>query len=175
LINKILPQEKKQEIKIKEEPETEKKIDKGVQIDGVDNILIRFAQCCHPVPGDEIIGYITRGRGVTIHRVDCPNLKNVSGEEGRLINAEWHKTENDYFPVRIKIISADRKNLVSDVSMVLSNYKASIKNINGSANENGIAFLNLTIEVSNLDHLKEIITRLKSLKAIQEVKRIEGE
>jgi len=175
LINKILPQEKKQEIKIKEEPETKRKIDKGVQIDGVDNILIRFAQCCHPVPGDEIIGYITRGRGVTIHRVDCPNLKNVSGEEGRLINADWHKTENDYFPVRIKIISADRKNLVSDVSMVLSNYKASIKNINGSANENGIAFLNLTIEVSNLDHLKEIITRLKSLKAIQEVKRIEGE
>ncbi|MFW6148317.1 MAG: RelA/SpoT family protein [Atribacterota bacterium] len=175
LINKILPQENKQEIKIKEEPETEKKIDKGVKIDGVDNILIRFAQCCHPVPGDEIIGYITRGRGVTIHRVDCPNLKNVSGEEGRLINAEWHKTENDYFPVRIKVISADRKNLVSDVSMVLSNYKASIKNINGSANKNGIAFLNLTIDVSNLDHLNEIITRLKSLKAIKEVKRIEGE
>ncbi len=175
LINKILPQENKEEMKIKEEPETEKKIDKGVKIDGVDNILIRFAQCCHPVPGDEIIGYITRGRGVTIHRIDCPNLKNVSGEEGRLINAEWHKTENDYFPVRIKVISADRKNLVSDVSMVLSNYKASIKNINGSANKNGIAFLNLTIEVSNLDHLKEIITRLKSLKAIKEVKRIEGE
>ena len=175
LINKILPQEKKQEIKIKEEPETEKKIDKGVKIDGVDNILIRFAQCCHPVPGDEIIGYITRGRGVTIHRVDCSNLKNVSGEEGRLINAEWHKTENDYFPVRIKIISADRKNLVSDVSMVLSNYKASIKSINGAANKNGIAFLSLTIEVSNLDHLKEIITRLKSLRAIKEVKRIEGE
>lgn len=176
LINRISPQKEDQEIQqIKEEPEIEKKIDRGVKIDGVDNILIRFAQCCHPVPGDEIIGYITRGRGVTIHRIDCPNLKNISKDEGRLINAEWYKTENDYFPAKIKVISADRKNLVSDVSMVLSNFKASIKHINGSANKNGIAFLNLTIEVKTLDHLKEIIARLRSLKAITEVKRIEGE
>jgi GTP pyrophosphokinase len=176
LINKILPQEEKQEIElVREEPFLEKKIDKGVKIDGVDNILIRFAQCCHPVPGDEIIGYITRGRGVTIHRIECPNLKNISKDEGRLINAEWHKTENDFFPAKIKVVSADRKNLVSDVSMVLSNFKASIKHINGSANKNGIAFLNLTIEVSTLEHLKEILKRLKSLKAIKEVRRIEGD
>jgi len=176
LINKILPQEEKQEMQqVREEPIIEKEIDRGVKIDGVDNVLIRFAQCCHPVPGDEIIGYITRGRGVTIHRIECPNLKNISKEEGRLINAEWHKAENDYFPAKIKVVSADRKNLVSDVSMVLSNFKASIKHINGSANKNGIAFLNLTIEVSTLGHLKEIIKRLKSLKAIKEVRRIEGE
>jgi GTP pyrophosphokinase len=174
LINKILPQEEKKEIQTKEksEAETVKRIDKGVKIEGVDNILVRFAHCCHPVPGDEIIGYITRGRGVTIHRTECPNLKNISEEEGRLINVEWHKTENDYFPVKIKIISSDRKNLISDVSMILSNFKASIMSINGSANKNGMAFLNLTIEVSTLEHLKEIITRLRSLRAVKEVKRI---
>jgi GTP diphosphokinase / guanosine-3',5'-bis(diphosphate) 3'-diphosphatase len=177
LINKVLPQEEKQQIqvKIKGETKKERKIDRGVRVDGVDNILIRFAKCCHPVPGDDIVGYITRGRGVTIHRVECPNLKNISGEEGRLINAEWYKTENDYFPVKIKIVSADRKNLISDVSMVLSNHKAAIKHINGSANKNSIAVIHLTIEVSTLDHLKEIMDRLKSLKAIKEVKRIEGE
>ncbi|MFA6621210.1 MAG: bifunctional (p)ppGpp synthetase/guanosine-3',5'-bis(diphosphate) 3'-pyrophosphohydrolase, partial [Candidatus Caldatribacteriota bacterium] len=174
LINKILPQEEKKEIQTKEksEAETVKRIDKGVKIEGVDNILVRFAHCCHPVPGDEIIGYITRGRGVTIHRTECPNLKNISEEEGRLINVEWHKSENDYFPVKIKIISSDRKNLISDVSMILSNFKASIMSINGSANKNGMAFLNLTIEVSTLEHLKEIITRLRSLRAVKEVKRI---
>ncbi|MFA5562862.1 MAG: ACT domain-containing protein, partial [Candidatus Caldatribacteriota bacterium] len=172
--NKILPQEEKKEIQTKEksEAETVKRIDKGVKIEGVDNILVRFAHCCHPVPGDEIIGYITRGRGVTIHRTECPNLKNISEEEGRLINVEWHKSENDYFPVKIKIISSDRKNIISDVSMILSNFKASIMSINGSANKNGMAFLNLTIEVSTLEHLKEIITRLRSLRAVKEVKRI---
>ncbi len=175
LINRILPQEEKQQFQVKEETREEKKIDTGVKIDGVDNILIRFAKCCHPIPGDEIIGYVTRGRGVTIHRIECSNLKNISEEEGRLINAEWHKTEHDYFPAKIKIISADRKNLISDVSMVLSNYKASIKHINGSANKNSIALIHLTIEVSTLEQLKEIMTRLKSLKAVKEVKRTEGE
>ncbi|MFW6148895.1 MAG: RelA/SpoT family protein [Atribacterota bacterium] len=175
LINRILPQEEKQQFQVKEETKEEKKIDTGVKIDGVDNILIRFAKCCHPIPGDEIIGYVTRGRGVTIHRIECSNLKNISEEEGRLINAEWHKTEHDYFPAKIKIISADRKNLISDVSMVLSNYKASIKHINGSANKNSIALIHLTIEVSTLEQLKEIMTRLKSLKAVKEVKRTEGE
>ncbi len=89
-----------------------------------------------------------------------------------MINVEWHKSENDYFPVKIKIISSDRKNIISDVSMILSNFKASIMSINGSANKNGMAFLNLTIEVSTLEHLKEIITRLRSLRAVKEVKRI---
>ena len=175
LISRILPQEEKKPLQLKEEAKKEKKIERGVKVEGVDNILIRFAKCCHPVPGDDIVGYITRGRGVTIHRVECPNLKSISGEEGRLINAEWHKTENDYFPVKIKIISADRKNLISDVSMVLSNYKAGIKQINGSANKNSIAIIHLTIEVNTLAHLKEIMSRLRSLKAIKEVKRMEGD
>lgn len=175
LISKILPQEEKQQVQIKEEIKENQKIDQGVKIDGVNNIMIRFAKCCHPVPGDEIIGYITRGRGVTIHRVECPNLKNISGEEERLINAEWNKTENNDFPVKIKIVSDDRKNLISDVSMVLSNYKASIQHINGSANRNSIAVIHLTIEVSSLDHLKEIMTRLRGLRAVKEVRRIEGE
>ncbi len=179
VINKILPQEKKQDIQVKEElPKElpkEKKIDRGVKIDGVDNILIRFAKCCHPVPGDDIIGYITRGRGVTIHRVECPNLKNFSQEEERLINAEWYETRDDYFPVSIKIISVDRKDLISDISMVLSNYKAGIKYINGVANKNNIAIIHLTIEVSTLDHLKEIMARLRSLRAVKEVKRMEGD
>jgi len=179
VINKILPQEKKPDIQIKEELTKElpkeKKIDRGVKIDGVDNILIRFAKCCHPVPGDDIIGYITRGRGVTIHRVECPNLKIFSEEEERLINAEWYETRDDYFPVNIKIISVDRKDLISDISMVLSNYKAGIKYINGVANKNNIAIIHLTIEVSTLDHLKEIMSRLRSLRAVKEVKRMEGD
>jgi len=175
LINKILPQEQKQPTQFKEEIKIEKKIDGGVKVDGLDNILIRFAKCCHPVPGDEIIGYITRGRGVTIHRVECHNLKNISKDKGRLINADWYKVEKDYFPVKIKITSEDRKNLISDISMLLSNFKAAIKKINGSANKNNIAVIQLTIEVNNLNHLKDIMSRLRSLKAVKEVKRIEGE
>ncbi len=175
LINKLLPQEKKRGIQVKEEVVKEKRVEKGVKIDGVDNILIRFAKCCHPVPGDDIIGYITRGRGVTIHRIECPNLKNFSQEEERFINAEWYETEDNYFPVNIKIVSVDRKSLISDISMIISNYKAAIKYINGVANKNNIAIIHLTIEVSTLEHLKEIMARLRSLKAVKEVKRMEGD
>jgi len=175
LINKLIPQEKKQETQVKEEIVKEKKADRGIKIEGVDNILIRYAKCCYPVPGDDIIGYITRGRGVTIHRAECPNLKNFSQEEGRFIKVDWHDTEDNSFPVNIKIISSDRKSLISDISMVLSNYKAGIKYIKGVANKNNVAIINLTIAVNTLDHLKEIMARLRSLKAVKEVIRMEGD
>lgn len=175
LVNKLLPQEKKQEMLVKDEPIKEKKVDKGVKIEGVDNILIRFAKCCYPVPGDNIVGYVTRGRGVTIHRAECTNLKNISQEKERLIKAEWFDTEDNSFPVNIKIVSVDRKSLISDVTMILSNHKAGIKYIKGVANKNNIAIINLTIAVNTLDHLKEIMARLRSLKAVKEVKRIEGD
>ncbi len=175
LINKLLPQVKKQESQVKEEVVQEKKVEKGVKIEGVDNVLLRFAKCCHPVPGDDIIGYITRGRGVTIHRTQCPNIKHFAQEEERFINAEWYETEEHSFPVNIKIVSLDRKNLISDISMVLSNYKAGITYINGVTDRNNIAIINLTIEVSTLEHLKEIMTRLRGLKSVKEVKRMEGD
>jgi GTP pyrophosphokinase len=176
LINKLLPQKKKEEeIQVKEEAVKEKRIEKGVKIDGVDNLLIQFAKCCHPVPGDGIIGYITRGRGVTIHRVECPNLINLAQDGERIIKAEWYDTEESYFPVNIKIIATDRKNLLSDISMVLSNLKAEIKYINGVTDKNNVVIMNLTIEVNSLDHLKEILARLKSLAGVKEVIRTEGE
>ena len=176
LINKLLPQKKKEEeIQVKEEVVKEKRIEKGVKIDGVDDLLIQFAKCCHPVPGDNIIGYITRGRGVTIHRVECPNLINLAQDGERLIKAEWYDTEESYFPVNIKIIATDRKNLLSDISMVLSNLKAEIKYINGITDKNNVVIMNLTIEVNSLDHLKEILARLKSLSGVKEVIRTEGE
>ena len=175
LINKLIPHEKKQEVQVKEEIAKEKKIEKGVRIEGVDNILIRFARCCYPVPGDDITGYITRGRGVTIHRVGCPNLKNFSQEEERFTKADWYDTEDNSFPVNIKIIAVDRKSLISDISMVLSNHKAGIKYIKGVANKNNVAIINLTIAVNTLDHLKEIMARLKGLKAVKEVRRMEGD
>ena len=175
LINKLIPQEKKQEIQVKEGVIKEKKVEKGVRIEGVDNILIRFAKCCYPVPGDDIIGYVTRGRGVTIHRAECPNLKNFSQEEERFIKADWYDTEDNSFPVNIKIISVDRKSLISDISMVLSNQKAGIKYIKGVANKNNVAIINLTIAVNTLEHLKEVMARLRSLKAVKEVIRMEGD
>ncbi|HOF02858.1 MAG TPA: DUF5913 domain-containing protein, partial [Atribacterota bacterium] len=145
------------------------------KIDGVEDLLIQFAKCCHPVPGDDIIGYITRGRGVTIHRVECPNLISYKHEAERFIKAEWYDTENSYFPVNIKIISLDRKNLLSDISMVLSNFKAEIKYINGITDKNNMVIIHLTIEVNSLDHLKEIMIRLRNLNGIKEVRRTEGE
>lgn len=175
LINKLLPQEKKQEYQVKEEIIKEKRVEKGVKIDGVEDLLIQFAKCCHPVPGDDIIGYITRGRGVTIHRVECPNLISYKHEAERFIKAEWYDAENSYFPVNIKIISLDRKNLLSDISMVLSNFKAEIKYINGITDKNNMVIIHLTIEVNSLDHLKEIMIRLRNLNGIKEVRRTEGE
>lgn len=149
--------------------ELPKNTEADVVIKGVDNLLIRFSRCCKPLPGDPIVGYVTLGRGVSIHRADCPNASAASPE--RLLEVEWGKAENQAFPVALIINAWDRKGLLQEVMNVMGEQRANILAIHGSGLKDGSAQVNLTVEVNNLQHLNRISEKLKSIKSVLEVSR----
>ncbi len=169
VLSKIIPQEKIPQVlpMVKEK----KQIDQGIRVQGINDVMIKFARCCNPVPGDEIIGYITRGRGVSVHKIDCSNIDFISAEKDRLVKVEWIKTEELFYPVKIKIIADDRSNLVADIMLVFSNLKISVSAIHAVTNKNNIANIDIALSINNLDQLKEIIKKIKKVKSVLTVKR----
>lgn len=169
VLSKIIPQEKIPQVlpMVK----AKKQIDQGIRVQGINDVMIKFARCCNPVPGDEIIGYITRGRGVSVHKIDCSNIDFISAEKDRLVKVEWIKTEELFYPVKIKIIADDRSNLVADIMLVFSNLKISVSAIHAVTNKNNIANIDIALSINNLDQLKEIIKKIKKVKSVLTVKR----
>lgn len=145
------------------------KSEAGIMVKGVDNLLVHFARCCKPLPGDEIVGYVTRGRGISVHREDCPNIREAAPE--RLLEVQWGSSENQIFPVELIITAWDRKGLLQEIMNVLGELKANILSINGSGLKDGSAQVHLTVEVHSLEHLGKISDKLKSLKSVMEVSR----
>lgn len=144
----------------------------GVRIKDVDNIMIRFARCCNPLPGDEIIGFITRGRGVSIHRLDCPNVKVYEEEEPeRLLEAAWDESEKNDFQVEIQVIGFDRPKLTTEIMLLISDAKIHMNAINARAKRNN-AIMDLKIEVNSLDELNRLIEKIKNVKDVLSVQRI---
>ena len=147
-----------------------KKIKTGVLVKGVDDILIKFGKCCQAVPGDPIIGYITRGFGVTIHRTNCVNALRMNPE--RQIEVEWGEEANETYPVKIRIISYDRIGLLADVVSNISKSGANILNATSEIRENKMVDSFFTIGVEGTDHLEKIISAVKKVKRVHDVKRI---
>ncbi|MGI6096977.1 MAG: RelA/SpoT family protein [Dethiobacteria bacterium] len=143
---------------------------RGVRVEGVDNILIRFAKCCNPVPGDDIVGFVTRGRGVSVHRSDCPNLKNQN-DRSRLLNVFWEENREGAYPVEIEISAIDRTNLLTEIMAVISENKVDISAVNGRTDKDGIAKIHLTLIVKNLKHLEFVMNKVKHIKSVFEVHR----
>ncbi|MGA9535047.1 MAG: bifunctional (p)ppGpp synthetase/guanosine-3',5'-bis(diphosphate) 3'-pyrophosphohydrolase [Desulfobacterales bacterium] len=142
----------------------------GVVVKGVDDILIRFGKCCQPVPGDSITGYITRGYGVTVHRAGCVNALKMNPE--RQIEVEWNIEKSDTYPVKIYIRSHDRVGLLADVVSNISKNEANILNAKTETQENKIVNSVFTIDVEDTEHLNRIMSSLKKVKQVFEVKRI---
>jgi GTP diphosphokinase / guanosine-3',5'-bis(diphosphate) 3'-diphosphatase len=148
-----------------------KKKDKtGVLVKGVDDILIKFGKCCQPVPGDSIIGYITRGYGVTVHRTSCVNALGMNPE--RQIEVEWNQETSEMYPVKIRIISQDRLGLLADVVSNISKFGANILNARTETREDKIVNGFFTIGVEDTDHLDKILAAVRKVKLVQEVKRV---
>ncbi len=166
----------KDEAKIQAEtkPFTPSSDNSGVWVRGVDNIMVRFAHCCNPLPGDEIIGYVTRGKGVSIHRMDCPNIQYYRREEGdRLIEVGWGEKVDGVFQVEIEAISVERPRLTIDVMNVMSDTKTIVNGINITTDKkNKIAVVIIKLEVKTLSQLDYIIKRISGLKGILEVHRV---
>lgn len=143
----------------------------GVSIEGTGNILIKLSQCCQPIPGDDVIGFITRGRGITIHKKSCPSLKGLSNESERIIKIVWEENEKNLFPVKISVTGSDRGNLLKDIAELISSRKSNI--IKAEANvSKDIAEFKFIIEVKSNSHLKEIVTGIKNIKNINDVFKI---
>jgi GTP pyrophosphokinase len=147
-----------------------KKLRAGVLVKGVDDILIKFGKCCQPVPGDAIIGYITRGYGVTVHRTTCVNALSKNPE--RQIEVEWNQETSETYPVKIQIISYDRVGLLADVVGNISKFGANILNAKTETRENKIVDSYFTIVVENTGHLEKIVSAVKKVKLVQDVRRI---
>ena len=147
-----------------------KKPKTGVLVKGVDDILIKFGKCCQPVPGDPIIGYITRGYGVTIHRTNCVNALRMNPE--RQIEVEWNQEVTETYPVKIRIISQDRVGLLADVVGNISKFGANILNAKTETRENKMVDSFFTISVEDTAHLDKIVSAVKKVKYVQEVKRV---
>ena len=147
-----------------------KKPKTGVLVKGVDDILIKFGKCCQPVPGDPIVGYITRGFGVTVHRTQCINALRMSPE--RQIEVTWSEQVSETYPVKIRIISQDRLGLLADLVGNISKFGANILNAKTETRENKVVDSFFTIGVEDTTHLEKILAAVKKVKHVQEVKRI---
>jgi len=182
VISKLKEEIKKEEVLPQKEIITEDKAEKkprkgeikkpGVIIEGEKDLFVRFAKCCNPVPGDEIIGFITRGRGVSIHRKDCSNFKHLAeAEPDRVIDASWTGEHNAKFFAEISIEANDRHGLIADISTTLTNSKLSVKAINARTTRNHLALINLTIEVTSVEQIEKLIKDLRKLNGIIDVYR----
>lgn len=150
-----------------------KKTSIGVRVKGIDNLLIRLSKCCNPVPGDDIVGFITKGRGVSVHRSDC---QNILGEdfETRLLPVEWEgeTRESKNFNVDIEISGYDRRGLLNEVLQAVAETRTNMNAVSGKTDKNKMATILMTISIHNVDHLQKVVDRIKRIRDIYSVRRI---
>ncbi len=161
-------------VKEMQNPTPKRRTDSGVVVKGIDNLLIRLSRCCTPVPGDEIVGFITKGRGVSVHRADCPNIQEDGCSE-RLIEVEWASElapVRKEYPVDIEISAFDRPGILNDVMHAVSEAKTNILAVTGRVDRDKMATIHLTIAISNISALHKVVEKIKQLPDIYSVQRV---
>jgi GTP pyrophosphokinase len=150
----------------------------GIVVKGMTDLSVRFSKCCSPVPGDEIIGFITRGRGISIHRTDCVNIVNVSGlETERLIEAEWQVGDDEQlgkYLVEIVIIATNRNGLLADISKELSERSIDINMVNTRTSKQGIATMQMAFETSGKEELSKVMDKIRVIEGVRSIERTSG-
>jgi GTP pyrophosphokinase len=144
----------------------------GISIEGNSNVLIKLAQCCQPIPGDEVVGFITRGRGITVHKKTCPSLERLMQEKERIIEIMWQEDEGNRYPIKVAVEAVDRPNLLKDVTDEISLYKSNIIKVEAQLIGGGKALLKFILEVRSNAHLGEISKGIKKLKNVTNVYKI---
>ena len=150
----------------------------GIIVDGLDGCLVKFARCCNPLPGDSVVGFITRGHGVSVHKADCPNVKlgRESAENAdRWVNAHWEEAKSgivrDLYEAQISIYVVDRMGIIADLTIALSEMKVQLLQINTLKNGPDGGIINLKISCKNVDHYRSIVSRLKSIDSVIDITR----
>ncbi|MCX7745555.1 MAG: bifunctional (p)ppGpp synthetase/guanosine-3',5'-bis(diphosphate) 3'-pyrophosphohydrolase [Clostridia bacterium] len=165
LVDPVVQHRNEKEKKKKNAPES------GIVVKGIDNCLVRLSRCCNPVPGDEIMGYITRGRGVSVHRKDCVNVANPIDGENRLIEVSWYTAENVAYKADITVMANDRQGLLMEITNVIGESKIPLTAINARTTKEQVAIMNLTLEITHAEKLEKIIKKLKKVDSVFEVTR----
>lgn len=149
------------------------KHDESVLIEGIDNLLVRLSHCCNPIPGDEIVGYITKGRGVSVHRTDCPNVKNAEQSGTRLIDVSWDVVSDDrtHYNTDLEIQGYNRSGLLNDVLQAINNTTKQLNSINGRIDHNKMATIDVTVGIRDKVHLQRVIDNIKRVPDVYVVKR----
>jgi guanosine-3',5'-bis(diphosphate) 3'-pyrophosphohydrolase len=146
---------------------------RGVRIQGMDNLMVRYSQCCQPVPGDQVTGYITRGRGVSVHRVDCPNVLQLAEHPERRVDIEWETEAGGRFYVRIVMEGTDRRGLFADIASTISSTNTNIRSADIQADDAGMKG-QFVVEVENLSHLNRVLGAIRRVKGVLSVERREA-
>ena len=143
----------------------------GIIVKGIDNCLVKLSKCCNPVPGDNIIGYITKGRGVSIHTTECVNIKDLLQQEDRIIDVEWYNEKESNYQVDIEAYSNDREGLLADIVKSIYDTKTKLIAINSKVNKDKIVITEITLEVGNLEELNKALKAIRKVDSVYEVKR----
>ena len=157
---------------VSDKPKKEKSAADGIVVKGIDNCLVRLSKCCNPVPGDSIVGYITRGRGVSVHRSDCVNILSGLDSEARLIEVSWTNAPKTSYPADLIIVAIDRNMLLIEIMNQISDSNLTLRAINAKVNKEGNAIINVTLDIQDTVQLDRIINKLLKVSGVMEVNRI---
>ena len=150
----------------------------GVRVKGIEDVAVRFSKCCSPVPGDEIVGFITRGRGISIHRTDCPNLLTLpEHERARMIEAEWEANatgSDDLFSAEITIYANDRQGVLFDITKIFTESNINMSSINTRTNKQGMATISVKFYIKNIEQLNTAMAKLRSVESVIDIERNAG-
>ena len=151
----------------------------GIVVKGIHDLAVRFSKCCSPVPGDEIVGFVTRGRGISIHRTDCVNVINLPEDErSRLIDAEWQTPEGDdtkeRYSTEIKIYANNRIGMFVDISKVFTERQIDITSMNSRTNKQGKATITMTFDIHGVEELNRLTDKLRQIEGVIDIERTAG-
>ena len=145
---------------------------RGVRVRGVDNALLRFSRCCTPLPGDRIVGYVTRGRGVAVHREDCPNMVFLRQHPERLLDVEWETLQDGSYPVEVEVEAFDRVGLLKDILAAIADSRTNVVSVNARVRKDKVAVVNLVLDVGNVEQLRGVLQRVGQVADVFNVERV---
>ena len=145
----------------------------GIEVKGVDGVNVRIAKCCTPVPGDDIVGYITIGRGISVHRKDCKNMQD-NVDPSRLVEVKWQSSYETSYSASIEIRAFDKPNVISDIANRVNDSKLSISYLNAKVVKNGDAVIDITVEITDSEELERLMEKLKRINNVLEVYRVKA-
>ncbi|HEV8483669.1 MAG TPA: bifunctional (p)ppGpp synthetase/guanosine-3',5'-bis(diphosphate) 3'-pyrophosphohydrolase [Blastocatellia bacterium] len=184
VIAKLLPPERAGELEQEKKPTLAQVVKRAlglsdrIAVKGIDDIMVYRARCCNPIRGEEIMGYITRGKGVAVHSTRCPNAPSLMINPERVIEVEWMKSDGEHpsaFPITMRLVTEDRPGMVADVTQAIAGVGTNIRDIHASIDDEGRGRLVITAEIFDMKHLEKITGALKSVKGVMDVERITGE